>query len=201
MAKLIEHYHKNIPGWASFGQLYLDMVKRAPLNKPSLFVEIGSWMGRSAVLMAVEINNTRKPIEFHCVDPWEDGGPDLRHGADKLREPLFDTFSRNIGPVKHLIKAKKMLSLDAVKDYADGSIDFLMIDGSHVYEDVIEDMRQWWPKMKSGGTFSGDDYNWGGVNRAVKEFFDDKNVNVHIQEKPKKQHLKKAPAYWWTLVP
>ena len=36
----------------------------------SHFVEIGSWKGRSASYMAVEIFNSRKNIKFDCVDTW-----------------------------------------------------------------------------------------------------------------------------------
>jgi predicted O-methyltransferase YrrM len=195
----MQYFHQKIPGWASFGQLYIDVVTIAPKDRPSHFVEIGSWMGKSAALMGTEIHNSGKPIKFDCIDPWIDGGPDLRHGAHKLTEPLFDTFTRNTAPVAKYINAKQMPSLEAVKDYADGSLDFIMIDGSHVYEDVKADIAAWWPKMKSGAIFAGDDYNWGGVFKAVGERFDLKDV--HIVQRPKKPHLKKAPAFWWVKVP
>lgn len=200
MANKMEHFYKTVPGWASFGKLYVEAVRLAPKDQPSHFVEIGSWMGRSAALMGVEIHNSGKQIKFDCIDPWHDGGPDLKHKAHLLTEPLFDTFKRNTAPVAQYINAIQKPSLEAVKDYKDGSLDFLMIDGSHVYEDVKADIEAWWPKMKSGAMFAGDDYNWGGVVRAVREFFPPEML-VNIHELPKKPHLKKAPAYWWVRVP
>jgi predicted O-methyltransferase YrrM len=200
MTSKIEYFHKTIPGWASFGKLYVEAVRLAPKDRPSHFVEIGSWMGRSAALMATEIHNSGKPITFDCIDPWTDGGPDLKHKAHMLTEPLFDTFMRNIAPVAPHIRPKQMPSLEAVHGYSDGQLDFIMIDGSHQYEDVKADIAAWWPKMKSGAIFAGDDYNWGGVVKAVKEFFP-KEVLVNVHELPKKPHLKKAPAYWWVRVP
>jgi predicted O-methyltransferase YrrM len=61
---------------------------------------------------------------------------------------------------------------------ADGSLDFVFIDADHHYPHVIEDIRDWFPKIRSGGLISGHDFahpdypDWG-VEKAVREYFGD----------------------------
>ena len=69
---------------------------------------------------------------------------------------------------------------DYIADYNDIEIcvgfyydeyDFIFIDGLHSYEQVLKDCKNYYSKIKTGGIFSGHDYNTiEGVNRAVNEF-------------------------------
>lgn len=168
----MEHFWRNIKGWATFRELYEEMVKAAPADRPSHFVEIGSWFGKSAAFMAVEIANSKKPIKFDCVDPWTDGGNDLRHktvGWEK--DALYKAFIRNIQPVRNYITAVRAPSLEAAERYEDRTLDFVLIDGDHSYEACLADIKAWMPKVKRGGTLAGDDHNWAGVKRACRECF------------------------------
>lgn len=185
----MDHFYKSIPGWAAFAETYIEMVKRAKGGE--LFVEIGSWAGRSAALMGVEIFNSGKSIEFVCIDPWLDGGIDLRETEHRKLlgdVPLFDQFKRNVAPVLHLISPIQRMSLDAVSLFKDGSIDFIMIDGDHTYEAVRDDIAAYLPKMKKRAIMAGDDYGWPGVGRAVQEAFGDK-VQVYGKQHPKNWKL------------
>lgn len=168
----MQHFYKNVPGWAAFVELYALMVRNAPMQ--ARFVEVGSWAGRSAAFMGVEILNSGKQIKFDCIDPWYDGGVDLRDTEHRKLlgdVPLIEQFKRNVGPVLHLINPIQKLSVDAAKDFPDGSINYIMIDGDHTYEAVRDDIKAWMPKMRIGAIMSGDDYNWPGVRKAVDEAF------------------------------
>ena len=48
--------------------------------------------------------------------------------------------------------------MDAVKDFADGSLDFVYIDGHHGFKYVAEDIWEWHKKVKKGGIVAGHDY-------------------------------------------
>ena len=54
--------------WFTYPRLYTEMVTKFPSG--SKFVEVGSWKGKSSAYMAVEIANSRKDINFYCVDHW-----------------------------------------------------------------------------------------------------------------------------------
>lgn len=198
----MRHYWKSVPGWAAFTPLYKQMVANAPHDKPSTFVEIGSWCGKSAAFMGVEILNSEKPITLHCVDPWVDGGADLRdteHWKGMQGKSLVDLFARNIKPVASVIKMHQATSADAVSSFEDYSIDFLMIDGDHNYEPVKNDIRNYLPKMKPGGIMSGDDYTWPGVKQAVDELFG-KAAAIRYVNRDRKGNYKLDASYWIVQV-
>ena len=52
-------------GYFTYPNLYASVVKHFPTN--SHFVEVGSWKGRSAAFLAVEIHNSEKVIRFDCM--------------------------------------------------------------------------------------------------------------------------------------
>jgi predicted O-methyltransferase YrrM len=199
----MEHFYKNIAGWAAFEQLYKDVVKRFPSG--SRFVEVGSWLGRSAALMAVEIENSGRAIEFVCVDPWLDGGPDLReteHFKQLGVRQVYDMFMMNVHPVIHRIKAMRMTSVEASRYMQGNSVDFIMLDGDHSYEAVKADLAAWLPKMKTGGIISGDDYTWPGVEQAVLERFGKNRINVKINSRDGRRNAnyKLDSSYWWVQL-
>lgn len=170
----MEHFYQNIgEDWFNYAEIYRRMVKDA---KPGAkFVEVGSWRGRSAAFMAVEIHNSAKWIRFDCVDTWEGSVEHQSHDIVQSRE-LYTDFMTNIKPVTNLINPIRLSSLQAVEKYADSSLDFVFIDASHDYLDVMADIKAWFPKVKRGGTIAGHDYvhdrkYWQGVYDAVNDFF------------------------------
>ena len=171
----IEHFwQKNHFGenYFTYPNLYSTMVKI--FSTGSRFVEIGSWKGRSAAFMAVEINNSGKIIQFDCVDTWLGSSTEKQHceDADVKNGTLFDAFIANIDPIKHLVNPVVADSVSAAKLYQDKSVDFVFIDGDHRYEMVVRDIEAWFPKLKIGGIIAGHDYAWcTDVRRAVHDYF------------------------------
>ena len=148
------------------------MIKHFPTN--SHFVEVGSWKGRSAAFMAVEINNSGKSIKFDCVDTWEGSKTEDAHQNDSYVKNglLYEKFLSNTEVVKHIITPKRGDSIQMSMTYEDDSLDFVFIDGDHRYEFVKADIEAWVPKVKIGGIVSGHDYGWcTDIRKAVHEFF------------------------------
>jgi hypothetical protein len=197
----MEHFYKKIEGWAAFADLYVEAVKGAPTDRESTFVEVGSWLGKSAAFMMVEIINSKKPIKFYCVDPWIDGGPDLRdteHFQKLPNKNLFETFSANLAPVIDHLSPLKMDSLSAADLFEPGEVDFLMLDGDHNYPAVKQEIEKWLPKMRRGGMISGDDYRWPGVTQSVAETIGANHVGVRDVRKDRNYLL--SASYWFYRV-
>jgi predicted O-methyltransferase YrrM len=164
----MEHFYNNIDGWFSYDYIYKHVVETA--GDGELFVEVGSFKGRSSAFMAVEIANSGKKIQFDCVDTWAGS---IEHQAGSVAEvkevvegTLYETFLDNMKPVDSLYRPLRMTSLEAAAQYEDESIDFLMLDGSHETEDVIADIKAFLPKMKNGGVMTGDDV-WEGTGPLI----------------------------------
>jgi hypothetical protein len=92
-------------------------------------------------------------------------------------EQVFDEKFKN---EPRIVKIKKM-SNEAYKDIPDESLDFIYIDGCHKYENVLEDLTNFYPKIKKGGFISGHDWNyyWDGVIQAVMEYFKRQPITVY----------------------
>ena len=183
----MEHFYKNIgEDWMDYENLYSQMVEE--FSDGSHFVEVGSWKGRSASYMAVEIIKYKKIIKFDCVDTWEGSSEHLNinsmHYVKELSEDkdwLFNQFKENTSSVSTVINPIKKNSVDASKLYEDESLDFVFIDASHEYDDVKNDINSWYPKVKKGGYLCGHDYNnFIGVTQAVNELIigNDRNCSV-----------------------
>lgn len=173
MSKM-EHFYEDIPGWFTFPGLYRDMVQRAPADRFSAFVEVGCWKGRSAAFMGVEIVNSGKDIKLLCVDTFAGSAehaddPDVRCGT------LFDTFLHNIEPVKGVVHACPMSSVEAAENLrmwgVVGNSDFVFIDAAHDKASVLADIEAWYPLVRPGGVIAGHDWQEEGVREAVTEFF------------------------------
>lgn len=168
----IEHFYKNIgEDWFPYTQLYKNMVER--FDSGSKFVEVGSWKGRSASFMAVEIHNSGKQIKFDCVDTWKGSDNEDYHqnDPDVKNDMLYETFLKNVNPVRHVINPVRKTSVEASALYEDNSLDFVFIDACHTYECVKEDIEHWYPKVKPNGIMAGHDFHYKTVHTAVLEIF------------------------------
>jgi predicted O-methyltransferase YrrM len=150
------------------------------------FVEVGVWLGKSAAYMAVEIINSNKQIKFDCVDTWRGS---LEHQNDPLVQNnlLFEAFTNYTRPVSNIITPIQTTSIQASLMHSDGSLDFVFIDAGHSYNEVKEDIRVWYPKVKEGGVLSGHDYEdpnhpFPDIKKAVDEFALQNQYNLQTTE-------------------
>ena len=174
----INHFYQNIQGWFPYGDLYSNLVQNCSHNQEYIFVEIGSWKGRSTSFMGVEIANSKKNISFYAVDTWR-GSEEHKDETNPSYEPLLKAdedglyleFLKNVAPVSSFICPLRMRSDSAAKIFPNESIDFIMIDGAHDYDSVKLDIQSWLPKLKKGAIMTGDDLDWTGTTKAVQEMF------------------------------
>lgn len=185
---MMEHFNEKIQGWFTFPTLYRQIAEYYPDG--SHFVEIGVWKGKSASYMAVElINNNKLNTRFDCIDTWEGSEEHLDPKSDFFepnliedKDWLYKHFLKNIEPVKNVINPIRKNSILASLQYEDNSLDFVFIDASHDYQNVFNDIRTWYPKIKTEtGIIAGHDYSWGlEVKKAVHDYFDP--LHLHVQE-------------------
>lgn len=156
---LIPHFYQTIPGYFSFPDFYCWLAKEHPNGHG---VEVGSYMGRSAAYLAVEIANRSGGGRLDLVDTFVAGA-----SKGEVRKLLF--------PVEHIIgELHPCLSWDGAARYGNASLDYVYIDADHHYEAVRRDIAAWLPKIKPGGLIAGHDfceYPGFGVIQAVTERF------------------------------
>ena len=171
----MDHFYKDVYGFCDYVGLYRKAVEIFPSG--SHFVEVGSFLGKSAVSMAVEIINSGKNIKFDCVDHWR--GSEEHYDNENIdTENLYENFLENIQPVKGVINPVRAESVVASKLYKPNSLDFIFIDASHDEMSVREDLTYWMPRLKENGMIAGDDIDNKGVADAVKWFFDTGKLEI-----------------------
>lgn len=153
---------KDIPGWWDDEWLFRDIVRAAP--DPAVFVEVGSWMGRSAACMASLIRDSGRDIVLDCVDTWQGSEYGSHPGiVAKLNadgKTLHGEFVHNLWKLGLIdyITAIKLPSVDAAATYEDGSLHCVFIDADHRADSVKADCLAWLPKIEPGGIICGHDW-------------------------------------------
>jgi len=135
-------------------------------------VEIGTFAGDNALSILKELNIK----QLYLVDPYQT--------YENWESPSSRKFERN-GPDIYFNIAKdrlkefegkftfiKKMSNKAIEDIPD-NIDFVYIDGNHFLNFVLEDIRLYMKKIRTGGVLSGHDYDQNGVFKAVNRCFKD----------------------------
>jgi hypothetical protein len=79
------------------------------------------------------------------------------------------------------VKFLEMTSTDAANQIEDNHLDYIFIDGDHNCDPVLHDCKLYWNKVKSGGLFSGHDWNLQTVKDAVSKFRDEYNIHTEIK--------------------
>ena len=84
--------------------------------------------------------------------------------------------------------------------FEDETFDFIYVDGyAHTGENEGQTLHDWWPKLKRGGMFTGDDYHedWPKVVYHVNEFCRIKELNINIYDyKYKDEIYSKYPSWY-----
>ena len=154
----------------------------ATLPAGSIGAEIGVHKGdfSEEILAAVQ------PTVLHLIDPWEFhdsptyekslyGGADGR-GVEEMDKRYQSVCARFVEQIESgTIKIHRSYSNEALERFDDGDLDWVYIDGNHLYEFVRQDLEISFRKVRPGGFITGDDYGdggwWkGGVKKAVDEF-------------------------------
>ena len=182
----MDHFYSDIEGWFSESDknIYDKMINK--YQDGDIFIEVGSFKGRSSSIMAVNIANSNKDIKFYCVDTWI-GSEEHQKGAshedkDVVNGKLLDTFLNNTKTVSKYITPIQKTSIEAANSFNDKSISFVFIDASHDYENVKNDINAWYPKIKSDGTLAGHDWPYPPIVKAVTEFAEKNSLLINVSE-------------------
>lgn len=190
-----------IPGWFAYKDLYDEMVQNA--KDGDVFVEVGAWLGKSTNHLATKIKESGKDIKFTTVDTWKGTDDEDIHQTivGNFNGDIYTEFLDNTRLSNNLdvIQTIKDTSRSAGNQFANNSIDFIMLDAGHSYDALKDDLAVWYNKVKPGGYITGDDYGvFDGVTRAANEFFYGQfkeGFRSFIRKKPKIQvkHLLTRP--------
>ena len=170
-------------GWYSDHPVFEHLIST---KRPKRLVEVGSLFGGSAVHIAKLLEKHDLDAELTCVDTFL-GSRETFFEHRAAREQMlsvgryhfFDEFLGNVerAGVSRMINPFVQTSTNAARIFAELGVqfDFIYLDASHEYLDVLCDLRLWYPLLAPGGVLVGDDFEdpWFGIIRAAMEFADE----------------------------
>lgn len=168
-----EGYEQDLSGWHSDHDFFRQIIEEV---QPKVIVEVGSWKGASACTMAKLTTELR--TEIYCVDTWLAG---FEHWVTEEEDILqrkfgmpqiYFQFLSNLYPADfaNRIYPLQQTSTNGARIIKTLGIspDLIYIDGSHLLQDVYQDLEYYWPL--TGKAAFGDDWAMPGVEYSVKRF-------------------------------
>jgi hypothetical protein len=132
--------------------------------------EIGSWAGGSAVLWADSLKQLNMEGLVCCIDSWtsfdepeKDGGVSRETLLEMKKafknDRIYRLFLHNIKTTRHedIIKPYRGTSNEILPTLMDEAFNLIYIDASHIYSQVIEDLKNSSRLVAPGGFLCGDD--------------------------------------------
>jgi predicted O-methyltransferase YrrM len=141
-----------IDGWLSVAQAQRLWRAAAAVARGGRVVEIGSFRGRSTVVLA---SAAADGVEVAAIDPHggNDRGPQEIEADAQRGEEDFEAFSANLAQagVASRVHHVRLPSQDAL-GHLPGEVDLLYVDGAHRYAPASADISRWGERVRPGGT-------------------------------------------------
>ena len=148
---------------------------KSHFNEPISAVEVGVDRGDNALSILQNV-----PIrKMYLIDPY------VIFFEKSSNMGRNDDFPKTEFVAKEKLEAykDKCIWLKQRSDEVNLSpVDFVYVDGSHEYENVINDLDYFWSILNPGGILSGHDWQSPGVRRAVQEFSKKMNLKINLQK-------------------
>lgn len=147
--------------------------------KPSRYLEIGSFEGRSLSLFSIfsRLCNPGGVICATSVDSWDGGDEHKQAGLNMSSvEETFDEVVRHCSGFSSeasRFEKIKSLSADALCQLSERKefYDLILVDAGHKAKDVLVDLVLSWSLLKKGGIMILDDYTWVPMHQVPSGFF------------------------------
>jgi predicted O-methyltransferase YrrM len=144
---------EDVEGWMSDGQARLLWDRAGAVPPGGRIVEIGSFRGRSAIVLARA--SAKAGIELVAIDPHagNDRGPQEIEGSPDEGEADHQAFLANLerAGVSEAVRHVRRPSQEAL-DAVDGDVDLLYVDGAHRYGPASADIERWGRRVRPGGS-------------------------------------------------
>ena len=145
-------------------------------------LEVGIDRGFSTATVLQSCSNIK---EYWGIDAWQPGKDFLDHPPQEYTEKHVKNNKaralKNISAQYNcsVFKMYEDWTWNAVKEFDDQYFDLIFLDSYLNEKDVEDELERWYPKLKTGGYFSGHDYSYEEVKQPVNKFIKDNNVETY----------------------
>lgn len=143
---------EDVDGWMSPDQVARLYVAAAATNAGDQVVEIGSFRGRSTIVLASAASDG---VAIIAIDPHagNDRGPQEFIGFETEAAGDHEAFNANLAAAGVADRVRHVREFsDLAHEAVCGAIAVLFIDGAHRYAPARSDIRRWGARVVPGGT-------------------------------------------------
>ena len=195
--KYKKYFRKSYLSSGINGDVLLEDISKHKINK---ILEIGVFQGVTGRNICELLSNTNEDFKYIGIDVFDPMNnkqdeilPIMK--SSNLVKKIYYKYINKIDPyslegVKQLLKKfeKNVIlykgnSNKILKDFEHKNIDYIIIDGGHSYETVIEDLNLSAKILSKEGVIMCDDYihhQAPGVKMAIDEFVKNNNFKIEI---------------------
>ena len=163
-------------GWTGDAPIFGELIEA---RRPKLIVEVGSWVGQSALTMAANLSLNGLDSAIICVDTWLGA---YEHWEEEKwratlnfangRPTIYEDFLANVataGYINTIVPLTLPSSIAArLLDRRNIRPDLIYIDGAHDADSVHADIADYYKILAPRGLMFGDDWSWPSVQEGVK---------------------------------
>lgn len=188
-------------GWSGGHVFFQEIVEKI---NPDTIIELGSFLGQSAINMATTTKKLNLGTKMLCVDTWLGSWEHWRD--DKCNclkfynyfengiSAMYDQFVINmiVNGVDDVVVPIPNTTANAFEIFKWKGVtaDLIYIDGSHLEDDVTADIKMYLQLLSARGLLIGDDYtSWEGVKTAVNKAASELNLELTLYYN-----------YYWSLT-
>jgi predicted O-methyltransferase YrrM len=143
---------RDVPGWLTEEQAARLWERAAALRGAGTIVEIGSFQGRSTIVLA---RAAGPGVDLVAIDPHtgNDRGPQEIAADLEVGQADHRAFVENLARagVSERVRHVRAPSQEAFHVVA-GPVDLLFVDGAHRYRPARDDVAGWGARVAPGGT-------------------------------------------------
>jgi|LakMenEpi03Aug12_release.lakeMendotaPanAssembly.Ray.scaffolds.fasta_scaffold761734_2 predicted O-methyltransferase YrrM len=186
-------FPKDIQGWGGTHPIFEKLIDEV---LPSTIIEVGTWKGESALHMASILKNKNIKCKIYCIDTWLGGWTDIIECENNNNNWLLkkdnypQIYQQFISNIKWENLEDYIVTCPNTSDnyyyyfkFVNLKADLIYIDGSHLFENVYNDIVNYSKLLNPNGIIFGDDFTFApDVKKAVEKYCYENNKQYEVTE-------------------
>lgn len=162
--KVALNQSETVGGWLFPGEpeLFWEVTQRVA-KVPGDLCEIGSWLGRSTILLASACSTLSPEKKLHVIDDWNYGGQPETYPYLTANRRLKEEFDQNLRPWQSILTVHQGAFHTVHPDLGAACKDgfsFIFHDAGHTPQDFMRDLPLIESLLNSRGVLLIHDYAW-----------------------------------------
>lgn len=155
---------REIEGWFNFCRVYDRIIRES--KSGDQIVEVGTWFGKSTCYLTSRAKMSGKPLKIFAVDNFKKNLSVLKQNSKSIYSEFIQNMTK--AGVIDIITVLPIESTVAAHNFSNESLSTVLLNNNQNYEQILSELKAWYPKVKKGGIIAGQNYCFQAVKNAIK---------------------------------